>query len=155
MKPINFSIKKAIPATALVLLLAGCSSNTHYQGKKLDPDDLTQIKQGIHNRQDVARILGSPSTMSAFNDNTWYFISKTTETVAFLNPDVKEQQVVAIIFDDAGVVKEIAERDIKDGKEVDYVERVTETTGQKRSFLQQVFGNFGRMIRKDDPRVPR
>ncbi len=144
-----------VPLGALALLLAGCNSNVHYQGKKVEEDDLSKIKQGMHNKQDVARILGSPSTMSAFGDNTWYFISKTTESTAFLNPNIKEQQVVAVNFDTAGVVQQVAEHDITDGKQVDYVERVTETTGQKRSFMQQVFGNFGRMVRKDDPRGPK
>ncbi|MEN8237145.1 MAG: outer membrane protein assembly factor BamE [Pseudomonadota bacterium] len=155
MKRVPFSLKQAIPITGLVLLLAGCSPNVHYQGKKVDPDDLDQIKQGVHNKHDVARILGSPSTMSTFDDRTWYFISKTTEAVAFLNPDVKEQQVIAVVFDDAGLVQEVVERDIEDGKKIQLVERVTETTGQKRSFLQQVFGNFGRIVRKDDPRGPK
>lgn len=155
MKRADFSFKRTIPLTGLVLLLSGCVSNTHYQGKKVEPEDLTQIKKGMHNKQDIARILGSPSTMSAFNDKTWYFISKTTERVAFLDPSIKEQQVIAVNFDDAGLVQDVVERDIEDGQEIQLVERVTETSGQKKSFLQSVFGNFGRIVRKDDPRGPR
>ncbi len=148
-------IRNSISVVTLTAFLSACSSNVHYQGKKVEEEDLSQLKTGLHNKQDVARILGSPSTTTGFSDDKWYYVSKTTEAVSFLKPDVKDQQVLALKFDQSGLLREIEEHDITAGKEVDYVERVTSTAGQQKSFFQQVFGNFGRMARQDNGKMPK
>lgn len=133
----------------LILLLAGCSPTVHHQGKFVEEDTLREIVRGRHTREDVERILGSPSTVATFNDKTWYYISKTTEATSFFTPKVIDQKALAITFDDVGSVKDVRECKLSDAKNIEFVERVTPTTGHSMSFLQQMFGNFGRMNRQD------
>lgn len=135
--------------SCLLLHMVGCSPVIHHQGKLTEEVSLKEIIRGRHTREDVERILGSPSTLATFNDKTWYYISKTTESEAFFTPDVIDQKTIAITFDDAGYVKEIGERKLADAQDVEFVERVTPTTGHSMTFLQQIFGNFGRMTRQD------
>jgi outer membrane protein assembly factor BamE (lipoprotein component of BamABCDE complex) len=121
----------------------------HHQGKHVDVDDLAKIKAGTHNKNDVLSIVGSPSVDGTFDRKKWVYISKVTETTAFLAPTTAEEEVVAIYFDDNGIVKEVAFHENEDSENIDFVERVTPTSGHSMTFLQQIFGNFGRMSRSD------
>ena len=47
-------------------------------------------------------------------------------------------------FDEAGIVDSIGRLNKEDGKQIEYVNRETETAGQKISILQQLLGNVGR-----------
>jgi len=91
-------------------------------------------------------MLGSPSTTSTFQQwgVTWYYISKETEAVAFLAPETIDQQVLAISFDKENKVSQIKRYGLKDGKEVAFVGRETPTKGKELTFLEQLFGNFGK-----------
>jgi outer membrane protein assembly factor BamE (lipoprotein component of BamABCDE complex) len=142
-------MKSSRVTLCLVFLMVGCSPIVHHQGKLAEESALKEIARGRHTREDVERILGSPSTLATFNDKTWYYISKTTQAKAFFTPEVLDQKTIAITFDDAGYVKEIGELKLADAQDVELVERVTPTTGHSMTFLQQVFGNFGRMTRQD------
>ena len=43
--------------------------------------------------------LGSPTQVSTFDTNTWFYISQIKTTTAFLRPRVVRRDVVAIAFD--------------------------------------------------------
>ena len=135
---------------SILVVLNGCQPSIHNQGKKIDDDELSQIQKGVNTKSDVLQILGSPSIVSSFADNKWYYVYKQTKTRAFLKPDVLEQDVVTIEFGPNEVISNIKILDEKKGKEVEYVDRVTPTAGHSASFLNQVFGDFGRVAKKDD-----
>ena len=63
---------------------------------------VTQIQPGIDDRTQVAKLLGSPSTVATFNDKTWYYISKKTSRIAFWDPTVLDQEVLMVKFLDGG-----------------------------------------------------
>ena len=147
MKPYRFYTKTTVLIT--LSLLGACQPSVHNQGKKVELEELEKIEEGKHTKHDVLQIIGSPSTVSSFADNKWYYVYKQTEAMAFLKPDTLEQEVVAIEFGPNEVITKITIMDEKEGKEVDYVERVTPTSGHSASFLNQVFGDFGRVAKKD------
>ena len=134
-----------------IIVLSACQPTIHNQGKKIDQDELNMVKKGVHTKQEVEQILGSPSTVSTFSDMKWYYIYKKTTASAFLKPEIVEQDVVVLEFDSNNVLAKITILGEKDGKQVDYVERITPTAGHSSSFLNQVFGDFGRVAKKDSP----
>lgn len=129
---------------AACLAAAGCSARIDSRGNQPDPDRLGEIAPGEHNRDDVADILGSPSSVAMFGDETWYYISKRTETLAFLAPEVTERQVVVIRFDRQGIVNDIGYLGLDDEREIEFVERETPTAGNEISLIDQLLGNIGR-----------
>lgn len=131
------------------LALTGCSPKVHHQGKTIEQSELEQIKVGEHSKEDVARILGSPTMQSMFQDDRWYYYSKTTETTAFLKPVAAESNIFVVNFNKSGKVSEIRYLNLDNSQDVAYVNRETPTTGQDTSMLQQIFGNFGRITRSD------
>ena len=79
-----------------------------------------------------------------FDEKTWYYISRQTEQVAFLNKDVLDQQVYVINFDNQGVVKNVDHKDLKDGMEIEPAPGATPAPGRELTFLEQILGNVGR-----------
>jgi outer membrane protein assembly factor BamE (lipoprotein component of BamABCDE complex) len=128
---------------AFVALVA-CSPIIDTRGNLPEPEDLEKITVGATSREEVARILGTPTSVATFDPNTWYYISKRTETVAFLRPETVEQQVVTVRFDESGMVKELSDTGKEPPKEIALVGRTTPTAGQTFSLFQQIFGNLGR-----------
>jgi outer membrane protein assembly factor BamE (lipoprotein component of BamABCDE complex) len=129
---------------AMALLIAACAPIVDSRGNLPETEDVDKIRVGASTKDEVATVLGSPSSIATFDPNTWYYISKRTETVAFFRPETLEQKVLTVRFDDAGLVREIVQTDKEAAKEVDPVERTTPTSGQTFSIFQQLFGNLGR-----------
>ncbi|MDX9861199.1 MAG: outer membrane protein assembly factor BamE [Rhodospirillales bacterium] len=132
-----------------VLLVAACSSRIATHGNLPDPERLAEVVPGQIAKGEVAEILGSPSSIAAFNEETWYYISERKETKAFLAPDVTERKVVIVRFDDKGIVSSVETLGLEDGRNVELVERSTPTAGNEMTILEQVLGNMGRFNKAD------
>ncbi|MFO0995143.1 MAG: outer membrane protein assembly factor BamE [Alphaproteobacteria bacterium] len=113
----------------------------------LDKDAIAEITPGVHTRDNVTQVLGTPSSVASFDKNIWYYIGGQTERIAFFKPEILEQQVVAIKFDESGTVSEIRKYTLQDGKEVEMVERETPTRGRELSFMRSFLGSIGLLSR--------
>ena len=146
----NFGLFRTfLAATALAALLSSCAPNIVQRGNLPAPDLLTQIQPGAQTRNQVADMLGSPSSIATFGEEVWYYISSQTETVAFYEPEITEQQVVAITCDDTGKVKQIRTYGLEDAQEIEPVARITPTGGRQITILEQLVGNLGRFSKRD------
>jgi len=147
------------PAGALLALLlvvglplGGCSFDTsgflshpiQARGNRVDADQLAQLVPGTSTRGDALALLGSPTARATFDDNTWLYISELTKPVIAATNAVHDQQTVALVFDQRGVLRQIDKKGLDDAVPVELVTRVTATPGNESSFLQQLLGNVGR-----------
>jgi outer membrane protein assembly factor BamE (lipoprotein component of BamABCDE complex) len=131
-----------ISGTAAV---ASCSPSVEQRGNLPNADKMSEIHAGSTTKDEVAKILGTPSSVSVFNnDKSWYYISRRTAQTAFFEPDVLDQQVYVVNFDDQGVVKAVDHKVLEDGKEITPVARATPAPGRELSFLEQLIGNLGK-----------
>jgi len=140
-------LKKSVLAGTLAAALAisACSPIVDKHGYVPDPERLSSIQIGVDNKESVYQRLGSPSTEFNFGNETWYYISSKQESFAFFAPKTTQRDIVAVIFDKDEYVKDIAGYTVADGKVVKYVGRKTPTRGKELSFLEQMFGNIGRL----------
>jgi outer membrane protein assembly factor BamE (lipoprotein component of BamABCDE complex) len=127
-----------------LLVLAGCAPTVDQRGNLPEPAKLAEIKPGVTTKDAVSQLLGTPSTVSTFNDKTWYYISRRTEQVSFFNPELLDQQVVAVAFDDGGVVREVEHLSLADSRTVEPSTRVTPSAGRELGIFEQLIGNVGR-----------
>ena len=134
--------------------LAACSPTIQQEGNVPDPDQVVQINPGVDDKNRVTQLLGSPSTVSTFQDRTWYYISRRTEQTAFLDPQVVEQEVLAITFDSNNIVQDMRIYGLQDGRMVSMVDRVTPTHGNDLTIVQQLLGNLGRFNNPDKKKTP-
>jgi outer membrane protein assembly factor BamE (lipoprotein component of BamABCDE complex) len=135
--------------TGIGLLTAGCAGQLNTHGDRLEANRLAQIRPGMQTRDDVARILGSPSSTSVFGEESWYYISDVVETRSIFDRETKDRQVVTIRFNGSGVVREVDTFGLERGTEVELVERETPSFGESVTFVNQVMGNLGRFNRAD------
>ncbi len=131
--------------TAGLLLTSACGNVVSVRGNLPDPEIVQSIEPGIDSRRDVVDRLGSPSTISTFQDRKWYYVGQLTEQRAFLKPEVVSRSVLVISFDDTGLVEETKTMNLDDGFQVDPVSRVTPTEGREFTLWQQLIGNFNRL----------
>ena len=137
----------AVAAPALAVLLSACVPNVDQRGNLPEQDKLAEIHPGTTTKDQVAKILGTPSSTSIFDDKRWYYISRKTKQVAFLDPDVLDQQVYIVNFNGQGVVQSVDHRDLKDGREIAMAPGATPAPGRELTFLEQILGNIGRFNR--------
>ncbi|MDD7908394.1 outer membrane protein assembly factor BamE [Pseudovibrio exalbescens] len=130
-------VRRTALLACLAMPLGGCFTTTLNHGQVISPDALSEIQVGS-SREQVELLLGSPSTTSNLNGDAYYYISQTTETTAFLAPEVIDQRVVAVYFDDDGFVRDIGNFGMEDGRVIDYLNRKTRTGGADYGFLTQI-----------------
>ena len=129
---------------AIPLFVGACETQIETRGYVPDEELISEIRTGVDNKDSVADMLGHPSSMATFDAKVWYYISEKTEQIAFLDPDVLYRKVLEIRFDDSDLVEEVKAYGIEDGREVDIVDRATETRGRSLTIFQQFFQNLGR-----------
>ena len=148
-----FSARAGIAASALAaaVTFAGCSSNplatseTLTQGYVIDQQQIDQVPVGS-SREQVLLALGTPSTTATFDNEVFYYISQTrVRSVAFLNPKLVDQRVLAVYFGEDGRVTNIANYGKQDGKLFDFISRTTPTGGKDRNFLSQLLAGAGKI----------
>lgn len=135
------------------MLGSGCSPTIETRGFNAENVQFNQIKPGIHTKQQVQEILGSPSTIPAFEDTSWYYVSKKTASTSFFTPTVLDQQVTVITFNKSGIVSDVKTYKGEEAKNIKPIERKTESTGYETGVLREVFSNFGRMSTKKPTKV--
>lgn len=131
-------------ASLLALSLSACESRKNTRGNFPDPERVIEIRPGEQSREEVAEILGSPSSVTPFGSDTWYYISQRIETFAFFAPKVMERQIVVVSFDKKGVVSKIDTLGLEKARAIIPVSRKTPTHGNTMTILEQLVGNLGR-----------
>lgn len=128
----------------IVLALAGCSETITKHGQLFRDSDLQQIQPGMMQEQ-VRLALGSPTTTTTTGSGqVYYYISSTMSQKAFFAPDEIDRRVVAVYFNETGMVDRVANYGLKDGKIFDFLSSTTPAPGgNEDGILKQLFRNLG------------
>lgn len=137
-------VRKTLAAAALAILLgaSACTPVNSFQGFQAVDHAPADVKVGADTRSTVLARLGSPTAVSTFDKDTWYYISQVTSRTAFYHPRVNKRDVVAIAFrksDDQVVA--VHTYSLKDGRIIAYNNRETPTRGREMSVLEQLLGS--------------
>jgi outer membrane protein assembly factor BamE (lipoprotein component of BamABCDE complex) len=138
------SILRKLAAALLATGLASCAATVDQRGNLPEPEKLAQIQPGTTTKEQVVKILGTPSSTGVFDDKNWYYISRRTSQISFFDPNVLDQQVYIVNFDAAGVVRGVDHKDLADGRDIAPAPGATPAPGRELTFLEQVLGNIGR-----------
>lgn len=139
----GINVRTAIAALVL-LALAACTPIVRNHGYMPIDEDLSLITVGVDTRETVAQSIGAPSAGGVIEGGSFYYVRSRWETLAWRAPQEVDRQVLAITFDDAGVVENIERFTLADGRVVTLSRRVTETSIRNISFIRQLLGNLGR-----------
>ncbi len=140
-------ITESLRALGVLGLLAGlgaCSPTYQNHGYIPPEEELDQIVVGIDTRATVEETVGSPSSAGVLRESGYFYVRSRMRTVGFLEPQEVERQVLAISFDEAGVVTNIERFGLEDGLVVPIARRTTDTGVRDTTFVQQLLRNIGR-----------
>lgn len=145
------TFSKTCIVTALAFFLSACTPTIDSRGFNPENLKVDQVKLGMTMDQ-VAGILGTPSSISTFKPNAWYYISSKTSTTSFFKPKVLDQETIVVVFNDSNIVSDVKIYHGEDAKTIKPVDRKTETTGYESGVLREVFGNFGKISNRQPTR---
>ncbi len=105
---------------------------------------INAIKPSKHTKEDVNRLLGSPTSITLFEKESWLYIESKEQNRLFLPQEEIERQVIQITFNPQGTVEKVNKLSLKDGQTIACDETITPVTGKDLSVFDELIGNFGR-----------
>jgi len=140
----------SIPATPRVGLVAlslltvvACSNIDRKHGYVPPPEDLERVIVGVDTKDSVAVSVGRPSTAGILSRGGWYYVASQFRSYGLRERVEIDREVVAISFDDDGVVENVERFGLEDGQVIAISRRVTDSNIKGVSFVRQLFGNIG------------
>lgn len=132
-------------------LASACSPIRTSNGYVPDNELVDKVRPGVHDKDSVAQLLGSPTSVAQFDNDVWLYVKRDAERLAFFEEKVTSQVVVEVKFDAAGIVSDVGRYNLEDGRDLELIERITPTRGKELTFIEQLFGNIGRFSNADGP----
>lgn len=136
-------------AVAALLVVTSCAAIERNHGYVPSEADLALIEVGRDTRSTVSQLVGRPTAQGLLNDTGWYYVQSRFRHVGPREPKEVDRQVVAITFNQRGVVENVERFGLDDGKVVALSRRVTETNIRGISLIGQLLSNFGRISARD------
>ncbi len=128
---------------AVFMVLGGCAPTIVKHGHQFQENDVQKVQTGM-SQQQVAGVLGSPTTTAAVSSGqAHYYISSTEKQTAFFTPEETDRMVVAVYYSQFGAVDRIAQYGLKDGKVVNYSKNQTPNSARDESMIKSLFRNLG------------
>lgn len=140
MKP---TVRAALLGLAM-LSVSACQAIYRNHGHVPTQEELAEIKVGVDTRDSVSESIGAPSSSGVLNDGGYYYVATRMRHYGPRNPQIVSRELVAISFDQRGVVRNIERFGLQDGQVVAFERRVTSSSIQDKTFLRQLLGNLGR-----------
>lgn len=137
--------RKQCLALVLVASVAACAPVYRNHGYVPSEEELALVEVGKDTRETVGQKIGRPSTSGLLNDVGWFYVQSRYKHFGPREPKEVDRQVLAVTFNEAGTVSNIARYGLEDGRVVEISRRVTETNVKGVSFIQQILGSFGRV----------
>lgn len=139
----TFRIANLAMAGALLVALGACTAQYRSHGYIPPEEDLQQIVPGVDTRASVEDVIGVPSSAGVLRESGYYYVESEVRHFAWKRPEVVGREVLAITFDEAGVVNNLVTYGLEDGKVVPLTRRVTQTGDGDIGFIRKLFGNLG------------
>ena len=138
----------AFVAVAALLGASACAPTIARQGFQVMDAAPRDVKVGEDNKSSVLGKLGSPSAVSTFEPNVWFYVSQTTEKYTYHMQQVTARDVTVVTFDPSTeLVASVENLDLADARV-----RLLATVWDSQSWGS--FSEFQRWIRNGEPDPP-
>jgi len=102
------------------------------------------VQVGVDTKETVRARLGTPSEVSTFDPNVWFYISQVMQTQSFYRPRLVRRDIVAVSFNQGGeTVANVDTLSLKDGRVIAFNGHETPTRGRELTVLEQLIGSIG------------
>ena len=147
-------MKNLIISSLIFFFILNCSLNkvVNKHGVRNLDEKQTQLIINQSNTNDIRKILGPPSTKSAFDNDVWIFIEReiTNEKVYKLGKQkLTTNNILVLEINDKGLLVKKDFFDINDMNKLEFSSLKTQTKYSKRSFIYDFLSSMRQKI--NDP----
>tara|TARA_B100000686_G_C16662091_1_gene901521 strand:- start:122 stop:568 length:447 start_codon:yes stop_codon:yes gene_type:complete len=126
------------------ILLLNCSTQIVSKNHGISSLDKKYNKITIKesNKNDIIELIGPPSIISMFDENTWFYIErkKTNQSLSSLGKKkIQENNVLLVKFNNIGILSEKKFIDKSKMNKLKFAENVTQKEFKKNNFLFNIF----------------
>lgn len=142
------STNKIFSIIALICSLSACSTELQnewfvsHTGNMPAKERLNRIEIGA-SKDDVVSLLGLPSSVNVFDQNSWVYMSSDVKKVAFWAPKETDREILHITFNSENKIESLDVLTLNDGKNIKTNDNSTEVKGQRPGFFRKYFGGVG------------
>ncbi|MCE8509015.1 outer membrane protein assembly factor BamE [Ruegeria pomeroyi] len=123
--------------------LTACTAIYRNHGYVPTAEELAAIQVGVDTRDSVVEAVGTPSSSGLLNESGYYYVATRMRHYGARAPQVVSRELVAISFDQRGVVRNIERYGLEDGRVIPLERRVTSSSVEDKTFIRQLLGNLG------------
>ena len=101
------------------------------------------------NKNDILRLLGSPSTKSTFDNDLWIYIERKTDNSSltkFGSERIIVNNVLLLEINNMGLLEKKEFLDLKNMKELKFAKQTTESQYKKRTFIYDFLSSMRQKI---------
>ena len=135
----------------LLILLTGCKlnavKNTHGVVNLAKKEK--KITIGSTNKNDVAKILGSPSTKGTFDNSVWIYIERIRtkgSLLKFGRNVTKTNNVLVLTYNKYGILEKKEFYDINKSNNVQFVKKETQSTSKQQDFIYSFLSSIRQKV---------
>lgn len=131
----------AVSCISAFLLLGGCE--TYQSGDLPTQARLDAVKEGVHSKEQVLRMLGTPVFVEE-QENFIMYGKIRKKSQAFMEPKEFERDIYVFYFNNSDVLTKKQHLTLADAHSVSYDSKTTKTQHKELSVTDQLIKNFGR-----------
>ena len=114
-------------------------------GDAIDPEVLSSFVPEETTYQEIQKKLGSPSSKTFFDSESWIYLHSKQERLAFFKPKEIFRELTVFKFNRDGVLQQIETKTLEQGRTIFPSKVTTKTDQESLTVLDQMIANVGRM----------
>jgi outer membrane protein assembly factor BamE (lipoprotein component of BamABCDE complex) len=140
-------LHKLLP-TIFLILLAGCQS-IDVRGQFVSNEAIKQINSQQPAKVQLIALVGTPTYVPDYSNNTWYYIQRSLAKRAWFDPKVVKQRIVKVVFN-GDKVQEAGLLSDGQNEKISSQSNYTQTYGTQQNGIQKFVKNIGRFNKTTD-----
>ena len=128
----------------VILIITGCTTQFRNQGYIPTEEEISALVVGVDTRDSVLEALGTPTTSGVLQEDQAYYVRSRFERIGARAPTEVERQVLALAFDQDGVLTALGQYSLTDGQVVVLNTDVTESGIESLGIFRRIVASIGR-----------
>ena len=138
----------------VTLIFSSCTLNKieKHHGVRSLASKQVKLFENTTNKNDIVKILGSPSIINTFDNDIWIYIERKYKNLSIIKLGKKQlvlNNALILEIDSMGLLVKKDFIDINDMKKIDFYKRNTQTKISKNSFVYSFLSSMRQKI--NDP----
>lgn len=126
-----------------LLTISGCQS-IDVRGQFVSDSAIEQVNIKKPNQKELIAMIGTPTYVPDYSQNTWYYIQRSLARKAWFDPKVVQQRIVKVTFAKNKRVCEAVLLKNSQNEAIVVNSAFTKTHGTEQSSIQKFVKNIGR-----------